>query len=242
MVMVVRILATLDRIHTRSSSPSPNRGKEVVPSFVGYIRNTKSNNGVSKAGRPWSSYNAEIHTEKGVQKISFGFDKPTVSEGDYVELEANLNKGFMEVDKSTVKRIDPPKAAAVPAGTKAVASDAEFKNRVTSDIVPDYNRQTNPEDARRMTYAAARSASIELAAVLLANDALPTSKAQNKGGSAKRFNEIVAAVDKLTVKYFHDGLTLRLLETVADTQIETAPSSDLPGETPDFPEGNAIDD
>jgi len=43
------------------------------------------------------------------------------------------------------------------------------------------------------------------------------SVAESKPGVAKRFDEILAAVDKLTVQYFNDTMTLRRLQTVADT-------------------------
>jgi hypothetical protein len=141
------------------------------------------------------------------------------------------------VDQSTVQRLEIPVGQAkvedkkVPAGTNQ-----------TADIVPDYNRQTHPEDAQRMTYAAARTAALEMVSVLLQNNALPVSAASNKAGSAKRFDEIAAAVDKLTVKFYHDGLSLRILDTVADTEPSTAPKSDLPSEEPETKESNPIDD
>jgi hypothetical protein len=66
------------------------------------------------------------------------------------------------------------------------------------------------------------------AGVLLTHNALPMSGAAFKAGEAKRFSEITAMIDKLTVKFYNDAATGRLLETVADTVIDTAPDAPLP--------------
>lgn len=69
--------------------------------------------------------------------------------------------------------------------------------------------------------------------VLLEHDGLPLTKASNKAGEAKRFDEIVAAIDKLTVKYYRDAETGRLLETVADMGVvDTSADGPIPDAAP----------
>lgn len=210
--------------------------------FTGFIRNTKTNSGTAKRPpyKQWTSYNAEIHGDFGVQKISFGFDKPEVREGDYVTLTADLTNGFMQVDQSTVERLQPP--AETEKKTETSATTAAAGSGGTSNF-GEFNRQTNPEDARRMSYANARTAAIEMVRMLMETSAMPVSMATSKAGAAKRFDELNAAVDKLTVRFFNDGISLRLLDTVADTVQDTAAQGDLPSDSKDSEAtGPSVDD
>lgn len=191
-----------------------------MSTFKGTIQNTSSRSGTKRDGKTrWTAYNAEIVGDDGVvTKLSFGFTKPSVSEGDYVTLDAFDKDGFLTVDESTIKRLDPPKAAAK---SEAASYSEEPKAQ--------FNRQTNPVDAQRMTYNASRDAAISAVALLLANDALVHSKAKNKGGEAQRYQEITAAIDKMTVRFYHDAMSQRLLDVVADEGIiDVSPSSELP--------------
>jgi hypothetical protein len=73
-----------------------------------------------------------------------------------------------------------------------------------------------------------QSVAAELIGILLAHNALPVSKADTKAGEAKRFAEIVAAYNKLTVQAFNDAMTCRLLKFVADTVPEAKADAPLP--------------
>lgn len=78
-------------------------------------------------------------------------------------------------------------------------------------------------------YQNSRTAAIELVGILLANKALPHTATSSKAGQAKAYDEITAAVDTLTVKYFNDLESFRLFETVTDVgEVDTSPDGDLP--------------
>lgn len=209
----------------------------------GFIRNTGTRSGKGKRPpyRVWTSYNAELHQDDGQKiAISFGFDRPEVGEGDYVKLDAYDKNGFLEVDQSTIERLDAPKqstpapAAVAQSGevnTAPAAAGSAGDSSAGNYAVRDYNLKTNPEDARRITFAAASDRAVKIVALLLAHDALPHSKAKGKGGEAQRYQELMAAIDKVAVKLFHDAISLRTLDVVADEGvISVKPSSDLPAD------------
>lgn len=216
----------------------------------GFIRNTSTRNGKSKKPpyKPWTSYNAEIHSDDGqVTRISFGFDRPDVSEGDYVRLEAFEKNGFLEVDQSTMERLEAPKQATPPPAQtegSGTSGNGVIAGKAKEDFAPQqYGYKTNPEDAKRMTFSASNDRAVQVVQLLLANDALPHSKAKGKGGEAQRYEEIMAAIDKITVKFFNDTLTLRSLEVVADEGvISTKPSSKLPEDEQQPEAGDGLDD
>lgn len=200
----------------------------------GFIRNTQKRSVDSKkTGKSYTAYDAEIHSDDDKKiAISFGFNKPEVGEGDYVRLTANDKNGYLQVDKSTIERLEPPKQKTVntPSSASLVNPPAGTTDgSVGNYVVQEYNRKTNPEDARRITFAAANDRAIKVVNMLLAQDALPHSKAKGKGGEAQRYQELMAAIDKVTVKMFNDAYTLRTLEVVADEGIiSLKASSGLP--------------
>jgi hypothetical protein len=58
------------------------------------------------------------------------------------------------------------------------------------------------------------------------------SKAKGKAGTAARFEEITSAIDKLTVQFFYDNASGRLLDEVADREPMKEPAP-LPDDTAD---------
>lgn len=218
----------------------------------GFVRNTQkrqtppSKKPGKNFGKSFTVYDAELHADDGSKVgISFGFDQPEVGEGDYVKFDAFDKNGYLQVDQSTIERLEAPAApvAAQPAaasGGAAPAADSSSGNYA----VKEYGYKTHPEDAKRITYASANTRAIELATLLLAYDALPHSKAKGKGGEAQRYEELMAAVDKITVKLFNDSMSLRTLDVVADEGvISTKPSSDLPADAETDKQGaDALDD
>lgn len=191
----------------------------------GFVLRAESKNGTSKNGRAYTLYSALIENVDGSEFgwVGFGFDGLPFNEGDYVEFEVEEKNGRKQFIKGTGSKPKNPPARKV----KEVETKAEGK--VSS--VDGYNRQTNPIDAARMTYANSRDAAIAVVELLLANKALPLSKTDTKAGEAKRFEEITAAIDKLTVQYTKDGLTQRLFDVVADAgegRVSTKPDGDIP--------------
>lgn len=204
--------------------------------FKGFIAKLTEKNSEPGAKRAWTLRSIKLEKADGSeyeQWISLGFDDLGVKEGDYVKLQATEDKGrFKLVEGSLKKSSNPParvkKVAPAGGGSRPNYSGNGRSGGGTKFDGTGIQNRTNPEDAKRMTFNAARSAAIELAAVLLLNKGLPMSKADTKAGEAKRFDEITAVVDKLTVKFFNDGMTLRLLETVADTVTDKKADGQLP--------------
>lgn len=100
--------------------------------------------------------------------------------------------------------------------------------------------QSTGSTQQNIHYQNSRTAAIELTGILLDNDALPITGAKTKAGEAKRYDEITAAVDTLTVKFFNDLESFRLFETVTDVgEVDTSPDGELPE---DEPEADDFDD
>jgi len=93
-------------------------------------------------------------------------------------------------------------------------------------------------------YQNSRTAAIQLVEVLLSHGALPISGAKSKAGEAQRFEEVTAAVNKLTVQFFNDLESFRLFETVADAgKVDTGADGGLPDDevdedVPDMEDGD----
>lgn len=202
--------------------------------FKGFVAKIGQKTGQGRKG-PWTLYSCKIEKEDGTEYpnwISLGFDAPKFKEGDYVAIYASENeKGYLNADE--VKRLKnaPERKKKQAAGG---GQGGGRKGGYGGGGGGDFNRQTNPEDAKRMSYANARTAAIELVNVLLTHGALPITAAKGKAAEAKREEEIAAFVDKYTVQYFQDGLSLRLLELVEDARGgDDKEESPLPGDNDD---------
>ncbi len=179
--------------------------------FKGFVKTISVKEGHGRRG-PWKLFSAKLEREDGTEVedwITFGFDKPTCREGDYVKITASKNdRGYFQADE--VKRLkNAPARSSATAGT---AAGANVSNNTQKSI----------------HYQSSRNAAIQAITLLLANDALPMSSAKTKAGEAKRFEEITALIDKLTVRYFFDAETQRLLTTVADDGAVTNNAGELP--------------
>lgn len=129
--------------------------------------------------------------------LNAGFSAPDVSEGDYVTIKAEENeRGFMDIKNVEVSTA-PARGASK--GAAAVSAGSGSDSRQSS-----------------IHYQSSRKDAIEVVQLLLSKDALPISAATSKAGVAKRYEEIMAIIDKLTVRYYQDVETLRVLEDVTD--------------------------
>jgi hypothetical protein len=182
-------------------------------------------------GRAWKVYNALIENLDGTEYgwVGFGFDAPSFKDGDYIEFQVEEKDGRRNAVKGTgSKPKNPPARANKTVATKASGTVASQDG---------FNRQTNPVDAERMSYSAARGHAIDVVKLLLDQKALPLTKATTGAGEAKRFEEITAAVDKLTVQYTRDSITGRLFDVVADAgeaRVTTKADGPIPGAEEDF--------
>ena len=84
----------------------------------------------------------------------------------------------------------------------------------------------------RIQYQSSRKDALEFLNILIQSDALPVTAAQNKASKAKRFEEIEAILDKLTVRFYHDVETLRVLSRVQDSDADDATAKPLPTAEP----------
>lgn len=183
--------------------------------FKGFVGKINEKSGQGSRG-PWTLYSTKIAKPDGTeypQWITFGFDAPTVKEGDYVKIETEKDDRNNEKVVSVKKLKNPPERKAVEKKSSGGFRGNGGGNKFDGSGI---QNRSNPADVERMSYANARDHAIKVVELLLAQNALPLSKTATKAGEAKRFSEITAMIDKLTVQFQKDGVSLRLLETVAD--------------------------
>ena len=198
--------------------------------YRGFVAKLGTKTGEGKRG-PWTLYSVKIEKEDGSEYpdwVSLGFDEPSCKEGDFIVLEANDDNGRQKLVPGTLKRVKNGPArkqkAAAPAKKAWGGGGGGFK--------------ADPDKDRRITFMNCRTAAVEFIALLEKLDALPISAAATKAGKAKREEEIVAILDKYTVRFFGDTVSvpLRVLETVPDIGIVEAKKAD--GKLPDDDEGD----
>jgi hypothetical protein len=185
--------------------------------YTGFLTKIAIKEGRSGRG-PWKLYSGRVEKEDGTEYdkwLSFGFDAPKAKEGDYVEIQAETDaKGYEQVQSVKVLK-NPPAKAAVPAGEG-----------------PAVRGPASGGKERSIHYQSARKDAIEMLNCLIEKDALPITADKAKAGQAKRYEELMALVDKLTVRYFNDTETQRILTTVVDEGAIEAEVGALPaGET-----------
>jgi hypothetical protein len=191
----------------------------VSEEFRGFVVkiNTKTGNG--KRGQ-WTLYSVKLEGEDGTELkdwLSIGFDAPKFKEGDYIKLTADKNdRGYLQADpKSISVAKNPPARKGKGGGSTGDASSGSSSRGNYSKGGVDWNS------------AVARS--MEFTDLLIEHDALHLSPAKGAGGIEKRRAEIEAIVDKYTVKFYNDVMSLRLLETVQDPGvIDTGADGALP--------------
>lgn len=173
--------------------------------------------------------------------IGFGFESPPFKEGDYISVEADKNaKGYLTYVKGTGQQIKNPPARAsarVPAGSargnghSAGAAGTDDSDKNMAGGASSGNLQAAGDVADRQTQIVlqhSQEMAIAAVGVLLQHDALPMSEAKSKAGTAKRFDEVRAMIDKLTRKFYDDVVTGQLLKIVAPEIISTEPDGPLP--------------
>lgn len=170
--------------------------------FEGFLKKLNTKTGSGRRGT-WTLYSGKIEKADGTEYdkwVSFGFDKPDAVEGGYYIIETETDsKGYEKVTKVTEA-----KAPAKAAGAAPSASGG--------------GQQSQKQDS--ITYQSSRKDALAFVELAIKLDALPFIASTGKAAQAKRFDELQALVDKLTVQYFHDVDTLRLLDSVEDAGAE----------------------
>lgn len=208
--------------------------------FTGTVGKILDRNVQTRKGRA-TFYSVKLDEHE--EWISLGTRRPTTfQEGDQVTITANQNaKGYWDAENVEVA---PAKQRSAGSSTPAsgVGSTSEGTVREGTRQVGNVAAGSGSADRQAaITHQHSQEMAIQTVAVLLEHDGLPLTKASTKAGEAKRFNEIVAAIDKFTVKYHKDVETQRLFATVADMGVvsteadaplpETADSEDDDGDT-----------
>ncbi len=217
-----------------------------MATYTGFVQRIGHKQSQPGAKRAWNLYSVLLEKEDGTTHpwISLGFmdEPPKIKEGDYITLQADnddQNRLVFVKGTSSKPKNPPARAAKKPAAQGGGGSNgggyrgkggSGYSGGNKFDGTGIQNR-SNPEDVKRMSYANARDHALVLLNILLENKALPLTGAAGKAGEAKRFDEIKAAADKLTVELFNDGMTLRKLETVSDAgKVDVAPDGGIPEE------------
>lgn len=185
--------------------------------FKGFVGRINEKTGQGRRG-PWTLYSTKLQDERGEDSsewLSFGFDRPSVKEGDYVKITVEQVEGRDKVTE--VKKLkNPPARAGKPSGGNA-------SNGGSTESAGGTSKQSS------IHYQNSRSAALVAVKLLIDAEALELPKAGTKPSQAKRFAIIVAAIDKLTVQYYNDLESMRLLSTVADAgAVSTKPDAPLP--------------
>lgn len=186
--------------------------------FKGFIATISEKSGKSSKGRPWTAYSGKVEKEDGTEYdkwISFGFDAPDVKKGDYVKITTETDeKGYEKV--VDIKKLKNAPARLGKGGAAATGSNVGGNTTQQS-----------------IHYQNSRNLAATVLAILNDKDALPLSSAKTKAGEVKRYEEIMALLDKLTVRFFYDAETLRLLKSVKDEGVEAGAEGELPEDDED---------
>lgn len=186
----------------------------------GFVKIINSRGGKSRTtGKPWVLYSFILELDSGEESgwISAGFESPPFNKGDYVQVSVDENDRGLSLVAGSAKTVKNPPARKAPGGGGSGS--------------PVSNSQGTDWDARQRSieYQSARNAAIDFAKLLVEVDGLPISKAANKSGQGKRLEEMKEIVDKLTVQFYNDLTTGRILSTVQDAgAIEKKADSALP--------------
>lgn len=198
----------------------------------GVVKKISTKTGKGRGGKAWTLYSFVLGLDDGSESewITFGFDKePPFEEGDRVNVGAESDKnGYLKykegsgrivstkpVGSGAATGVSEPQPAAR-AGTEGAAAPSAISPRAVA------------EDTRQRQIVAQHSQemAIGIVGLLLQHNGLPVTGAQTKAGEAKRFEEIVAAVDKFTIKFHNDVVTGRLNATVADMGVVSVMAKD----------------
>lgn len=187
----------------------------------GVVSKIATKTGTNRRGQ-WTLYSFITKDDSGNERgwVTYGFEFPPFKEGDLIEYETEQDGEYTKYKQGTGKILRRPKDQ--PATTPAASASTTTASSSTASTGYDARQQ-------QIVLQHSQEMAIQATALLLEHDALPITKASTKAGEAKRFEEIVASVDKLTVKYFNDVVSGRLLVTVPDMGVvSTAPDGPIP--------------
>ena len=200
---------------------------------VGYVEAITTRDGVNKNGKPYTMYNVKLVEKTGdTTYVGFGFNPPAFKEGQWIKAVVEQNGQYLNYKGGNLSVADGPAPAGsgqpspgrATGGSSGGSRNEYWENKEKRDI-----EVTQP----RIQYQAARKDAVQIVSAMLSHDSLPISVAQGKTGESKRFEQILDYVEKITVQFYQDTESLRVLEKHADAgEVQPEAVADLP--TPDF--------
>jgi hypothetical protein len=217
-----------------------------LKTFIGEIA-VFSKREVAGRNGPITAYSAKIVKPDGEEYdewVGFGFKKPTCAKGDSVKIAAKKENGFWKaVDVEVTAEGDGE--AGEPEQEEQESGDSGSKGKSGSSVQAVSSSSKEPASGlkdKRIGYQNSRTAALELTSLLLQHKAVPLAATAGKAGDAKRFEEVMALVDKLTVKLFNDLSTFRLLADVEDAYEAPAKAEKTTGDFDGESEGESDDE
>lgn len=187
--------------------------------FTGTLVLLNVKKGVGKRG-PWKAYSGKVEKANGEEYdewVSFGFEKPECAQGDEVVIVTKKEDGYWKAQEVTVTKAADQEEDSDDDSESGDSGTEETPNSDESD-----QQESSPSKSKKRSsqtnihYQNSRTAAIELADLLLKHKAVPLSATAGKAGEAKRFEEVTALVNKLTVIFFHDLESFRLVNDIED--------------------------
>ena len=217
-----------------------------METITGFVQKLNVKNGVNQTtGLPWTAYSIIVQLVDGTvlpKWYQFGFEQPGFAQGDYISFSAipsTKNPAAMVyVEGTGTKPKNPPARPAAPVaatGANGAAGKPYVRKVTKSALFGDIGGYYSEDDISRMTLSTARDSAVELVSALIDAKGLPMSESSAKAGQAKRYAEIIAMVDKLTVKFYYDNATRRILADVDDEGAVTATEQPLPADADEAP-------
>jgi len=194
---------------------------------IGYVSGINLKQGMGKNGKPYTVYNVNLMQKDGSElRVGWGFNAPAFQEGVWIKTTAEQNGQYLNYKGAPVETAP----GAAPAQASAPSTQPSSSGGSKDGYWEEKDRYYKEVEIPRITFSASRTAALTFLGILDKHDALPLSSAAGKAGQTKRFEQLHEYLEKLTVQFYHDADTLRLLEKVADAGVVEVP---LRGELPD---------
>lgn len=206
-------------------------GEIQVKGFVAYYG---SKEGTSN-GRAWKSFSMKIQDPETGEEMpmwyQLGFEDANLVVGDYIRFLATPHDNkACRVDIKTIQKSknaparpqDPSKSGGGPSSSSSPSGGG------SSGL----SKEEWAQKDRQIVHQHSQEMAIRLVTTMLEQEALPMSVAKSKAGTTKRFEEIQLQVDKFTVKFHNDVVSLRLLDSVEDFgDVDVKAQGKLPEDT-----------
>jgi hypothetical protein len=210
--------------------------------YRGFVSKLVTRNSEPGAKRRWTAYSFRVEKEDGTEYeewFSYGFEAPPFQEGAFIEFEAQKDdRGYLKYVQGTGKQIKNPPARAAAKRSGVVGNGVEsLPQSATAPVAKDSSASNDRQTSIVLQHS--QEMALRAVAILLEHDGLPMSTAKTAAGTAKRFAEINAMIDKLTRRFYDDTNSDRILTLVASTVVEAETPDPLPAVATEKPKAAA---